>query len=340
MRRVAVGHAEVDLAAADRGREPGRHRREVVRGGAIRQVAAKARERRRRHDEGAEGVRPLILAHVVGVTEGEPEHLPAHGLGVRERDRAPADAVGQRVLQLARVLDVVDGGRPLRQPVLVLAGGPRVIHPRLDRVQHGVDVPDAAGVEHARHLGLEVGADLDQPAHARVVVRVLDEAGHAHGPVIAGHGAVVAGETPPDEGRERQHVERDRPRHPGVEVHAVAVRADHAHEADGTAVELPQHAGHVVQRLGRAHQADVGQAVELDGPPGREVLVGEQVTDEVPRVPAARHEHVRFHPLRAALGKGVAVVLEHAILGHAGGVHLEPGAGSELPVLARGAHEA
>jgi len=58
---------------------------------------------------------PVVLPQIVRGARVSRNSSQRTGSAFAERDRAAADAIGQRVLEPARVLDGVERGRPLRQ---------------------------------------------------------------------------------------------------------------------------------------------------------------------------------------------------------------------------------
>ena len=192
-------------------------------------IAPEAKHLRRLDAEVAREVAPALAFDVVRVRRGEAKELLAHGLRPLGAHRPPAHPVRDRVLEPARLGDVVDALGPDRQAVEILAEHADVVHARLDGVQERVEAARAAELVDARGAALQVGAELGELADALPVVGVLDEdalleAGARDRPVVGGH--APAGE------RRQGGVagERDRPREPGPQVGPRAVGAELAVE--------------------------------------------------------------------------------------------------------------
>src|SRR5262249_18759250 len=80
-------------------------------------------------------------------------------------------------------------------------------------------------------------------------------------------------------------------------------------------------------------EPDLGQALQLDGRWGREVLVPQRARRQVPPVPALAQRDIRPRPLHRAVVKLVAVLTEHLVVRRGGGVHLERQARRDLPLV-------
>ena len=176
---------------------------------AVARGAPEGDPRARLHEQVARDVAPPVVLDVVRVPDPEAREVEARGLARLLGLRPDAQAVRHRVLEPVRLGYAVHAVRPDGQAVEVPPENPDVVGPRLDRVEHALEAPHAVGREHSRGARLGVGPELGELAHPVAGGGALDE--DVVHEARVGHRAVVVGQAPAGERRQRRVArERDR----------------------------------------------------------------------------------------------------------------------------------
>src|SRR5262249_2836761 len=138
----------------------------------------------------------MLVLEIVGVRQYKLDQVEAVGLRAFGGDGASPDPVRQRILEPARLGDLVRLASPEGETEEVVPNDGDVMHGGLDRVPDPFEAVPAAEFKDSRDAAFGVGAVLEELAHARLAVGVLDRGGPTDGQTDAGHRRAIRGDPP------------------------------------------------------------------------------------------------------------------------------------------------